>query len=206
MARPLLHALVGASRFGLLLGLSLWLGLGVALCLQLPLFGRRAPDGPGAELAAALVRRVEALLLLAVVLVVAGLASRVIIDRAAPPTTLVVPLAGMVLSRLLAAFAVAPSLRALRGRLGSRGPEASAAGASPDPAPAPAGAAPPATPLLPLATPLLPPASPPADDSPALAATATPAERQAFGRLESARRLLLTLEVCLALYALYALA
>jgi hypothetical protein len=164
VARPLFHALVGASRFGLLLGLALWLGLGVALCLQLPLFARRTGGAPAAALAAALLRRLELLLMVAVVIVVAGLVARVIIDRAAPPTTLVAPVAAMVLSRLLAAFAVSPSLRALHARLG------------------------------------------PDDAVEAAPAGATPAERSAFGRLEAARRLLVTLEVCLALYAIYAIA
>jgi hypothetical protein len=169
VARPLFHALVGASRFGLLLGLALWLGLGVALCLQLSLFARRTGGAPTAELAGALLRRLEISLLLAMILVIAGLLARVIIDRAAPPTTLVAPIAAMVLSRLLAALAVSPSLRVLHARLGSSD-EADAAA----------------------------PASPPA--------AATTAERSAFGRLESARRLLVTLEVCLALYAIYAIA
>jgi hypothetical protein len=164
VSRALLHALVGASRFGLLLGLALWLGLGVALVAQLPLLGRRAPPG---ELERALVRRVERLLWLALVLVGAGLLSRVILDRAAPPTTLVLPVAGMVLSRMLAGLAVSPSLRVLRARIEAEAvPEA------------------------------------PAPDTNARDA----AERTAWGRLEGARRLLLTLEVCLALYALYAIA
>jgi hypothetical protein len=173
VARPLLHALVGASRFGLLLGLSLWLGLGAALVAQLPLFARPAPAAPGGaaisgELVGAVVRRLERLLFFAMVLVIGGLAARVVLDRAAPPTTLLVPVAGMSISRLLGALAVSPSLRALRGRLAD-----------------PANAA------------LAPPPPP---------AAATPAERTAFSRLDSARRLLLTLEVCLALYALYAIA
>jgi hypothetical protein len=165
VARPLFHALVGASRFGLLLGLALWLGLGVALCLQLPLFARRSGGAPTAALATALLRRLERTVLLAMILVIAGLVARVIIDRAAPPTTLVAPIAAMVLSRLLAALAVSPSLRVLHARVGS---------VDGDSEPAPA--------------------------------AATPAERSAFGRLDSARRLLVTLEVCLALYAIYAIA
>jgi hypothetical protein len=160
VTHPLLHVLAGATRFALLLGLAAWLGLAAALCVQLPVLGRRAQPPP-AELITTLVRRVEILLFTAMVLVVVGLGARLILDRAAPPTTLLVPIAGMVMARLLGGLAVSPSLRALRGRLGGD--------------PTPPGAA-------------------------------TDAERTAFARLDAARRVLLTLELCLALYALFALA
>jgi hypothetical protein len=112
-----LLALVVASRFGLLLGLSLWLGLGVSLLLMLPIVERQLPSPQARELAGAVIARLDKVLLGAVALVLVGLAARVLIDRAAPPTNLVVPVAVMTLSRLLSALTVSPASRALLGRL-----------------------------------------------------------------------------------------
>ena len=78
------------------------------------------------------------------------------IDRTAPPSGLIVPVAVMTLARLLSALTFSPALRALLVRMRD-------------------------------------------EDAPA-----SDAERAAFVRLASARGLLLTLEVCLSLYALYA--
>jgi hypothetical protein len=112
-----LLALVVASRFGLLLGLSLWLGLGVSLLLMLPIVERQLPSPQARELAGAVIARLDKVLLGAAALVLVGLAARVLIDRAAPPTSLVVPVAVMTLSRLLSALTVSPASRALLGRL-----------------------------------------------------------------------------------------
>jgi hypothetical protein len=152
--RPIVLALVVASRFGLLLGLALWLGLGAAALLALPLAGGPPQEG---EAAAALLRRIEGVLFGALGLVLLALTARTILDRAAPATSVIGPVAAMAVSRLLLAFAVSPAMRALRLRLAD------------------------------------------------VAAPATAAERGAHGRLEAARALLMTLEVILALYALYAI-
>ena len=150
-------ALVVASRFGMLLGLALWLGLSAGLLLTLPTVTRQLGEGQSRELTAALVGRFDRLLLLAVILVLVGLGARVLIDRTAPPTSLVIPVAVMTLSRVLSAFIVSPTARALLNRLRD--------------------------------------ANAPASDD----------ERSAFTRLQGARGLLQSLEVCLGLYALYAI-
>jgi hypothetical protein len=154
--RPLVLTLVVASRFGLLLGLALWLGLATALLLGLPVLRRSLPAPHAAEAVASLMRRLEQVLFLAVTLVWVALTARVVLDRAAPPTSLILPVAIMTCARLLAALAVSPAIRALRARMRDAN------------------------------------------------APATDAERSAFGRLDGARSLLVTLEVCLALYALFA--
>ncbi len=147
-----MHALVIGSRFGLLLGLAAWLGLTGALLLAYPLLERQLPPAQARPLAAALGRRFDAALFGALVLVVLSLAARVSVDRAAPPGSLVAPVALMTVCRLLQALAISPALRG------------------------------------PLAGP----------------ADAAALEKRAFARLIAARGLLLTLEVCLALYALLA--
>lgn len=140
----------------MLLGLALWLGLAAALLLVLPLVEKQLAAGQARELSAALCTRLERALFLAMALVLLGLGARMAIDRAAPPASLVVPVAAMAVSRLLSALAVSPGLRALLSRMRD-------------------GSAPPS-----------------AD------------ERSAFSRLSGARGLLLTLELCLCLYALLA--
>ena len=109
--------LVVASRFGLLLGLAMWLGLCAGLLLTLPTIGRQLPEGQGRELGAALVGRFDRMLLAAVALVLVGIGARVILDRAAPPTNLTIAVAVMGLSRLLSTFIVSPTARALLNRL-----------------------------------------------------------------------------------------
>jgi hypothetical protein len=99
-----LHALVIASRFGMLLGLSLWLGLGVALLLTLPVLEKQLPPPEARQLAAVLNLRFDKLLFLALLLVVVSLGARVSLDRTAPPTSLIAPVAAMTLCRLLLAF------------------------------------------------------------------------------------------------------
>jgi hypothetical protein len=150
------HALVVASRFGLLLGLALWLGLGAAALLQVTAVHGILPPAQATEVTGALMRRHERVMAGALVLVVLGLGARMILDRAAPDYRVLAPVVAMSMARLFCALAVSPTLRALRSRLRDAN------------------------------------------------APATDAERAAFGRLEGARRLLLTLEVCLGLYALYA--
>ncbi len=150
-------ALVVASRFGLLFGLALWLGLGIALLSILPVVQKHLPAAKAREMGDAITARVDRLLYLAVALVIVAVASRVVIDRAAPPSSVVVPIAVMTLVRMLCALTFSPALRAFLVRMGDE-------------------------------------ASPPSD-----------AEKNAFARLANARGLLLTLEVCLSLYALYAI-
>jgi hypothetical protein len=149
-------AFVVAARFGLLLGLALWTGLSVATLTLAPIVYAKLPRGQADEVAGALFARVDRLLLGALGLLVLTLGARVVLDRAAPPGTLMLPIAGMGASRLVAAFAVSPAHRALRGRLGDT------------------------------------------------SAPASEAERGAFHRLHGTWLVLLTLEACLGLYALFA--
>ena len=128
----------------------------MALLLVFPVFEKRLARAQARELSAALCVRLERVLFLAVALVLLGLGARLAIDRAAPPASLVAPVAAMTVSRLLSALAVSPTLGALLKRLGDA------------------------------------------------SATASDDERSAVSRLSAPGGLLLTLEVCLCLYALLA--
>jgi hypothetical protein len=147
---------VVAARFGLLVGLSVWMGVAAATLVLTPVVYAKLERAQADEVAAAIFTRVDRLLLAALALLVLTMGARVVLDRAAPPGTLLLPLAGMAGSRLVAAFAVGPAMRALRGRLGDAN------------------------------------------------APASEAERSAHQRLHGAWLVLLTLEVCLGLYALFA--
>ncbi len=155
-----MHALVVVSRFGLLFGLALWVGLATALLLTLPVIERMLPQVKAREVGGAITQRLDVPLYGAVVLVIAALVARVLIDRAAPPGSLIVPVAVMTVARLLSALTLSPALRALLVRLG---------------------------------------------DEQGNTPSASDAGKAAFARLHSARGLLLTLELCLSLYALYAI-
>ena len=98
-------ALIVAARFGMLLGLALWLGLGVALLMGLPIIERKLPPAQARELSGTLVARMDWMLVGAAALVLIGLGSRVLIDRAAPPTSIVAPVALMVVCRLVSIVA-----------------------------------------------------------------------------------------------------
>ena len=156
MNRPAALALVVASRFGLLLGLTVWTGLALATLVLAPVIYAKLERAQADDVAQALFARVDLWLLGALGLLVVALGGRVVVDRAAPPGSLLLPLAVMAGSRLVAAFVVSPALRALRARMSD--------------------------------------ANAPASD----------AERNAYGRLHGAWLILLTLEVCLGLYALFA--
>lgn len=156
MNRPLALALVVASRFGLLLGLTVWAGLAIATLALAPVVYAKLERAQADEVAGALFARVDRLLLGAMGLLLVALLARTILDRAAPTGSLLLPLAGMVGSRLVAAFAVGPALRALRVRMRDAN------------------------------------------------APASEAERAAYSRSHGAWLVLLTLEVCLSLYALFA--
>jgi hypothetical protein len=147
---------VVAARFGLLLGLALWTGVAIATLALAPVVYSKLERAQADEVAGALFGRVDRLLLGALGLLVLTMGARVVLDRAAPPATLLLPLTGMGGSRLVAAFAVGPALRALRGRMSDAN------------------------------------------------APASEAERAAFGRLHGAWLVLLSLEACLGLYALFA--
>lgn len=149
-------ALVVGSRFGLLLGLALWTGLALATLALAPVIYAKLERAQADDVGQALFARVDRLLLGALALLLLALGGRAAVDQAVPPGSLLIPLAGMAGSRLVAAFAVGPAFRALRGRMGDSN------------------------------------------------APATDAERVAFGRLHGAWILLLTLEACLGLYALFA--
>jgi hypothetical protein len=121
-----MHAFVVASRFAMLLGLALWLGLGAAVLLVGPVIERTLAPAQGRELLAALSGRLEKVLFVAVAMVLLGLGARMVIDGSAPPGSLVAPVAAMTVSRLLSALAVSPALRALLRRLPDESAPASA--------------------------------------------------------------------------------
>ena len=112
-------ALVVASRFGMLLGLALWLGLSTALVLLLPAVERQLPPEQAAPLSRALFLRGDLTLMGAAALVLLGLGARVMIDQAAPPTSIGLPVAAMTLVRvvslifLVARRPAAPAVRSL---------------------------------------------------------------------------------------------
>jgi hypothetical protein len=122
----------------------------------MPVIEKHLPQPQARELRDAITARLDGMLYVAVGLVVVALVARVYIDRAAPPSSLIIPVAVMTLARLLSALTFSPALRALLVRLRDEN-------------------------------------APPSE-----------AEKSAFVRLANARGLLLTLEVCLSLYALYA--
>jgi hypothetical protein len=157
LARPLELAFVVASRFGLLLGLALWLGVGLATLLLVPIIGRKLEAAQARELIVAILRRVDRVLLASLGVVALALLARVVVDRAAPPTSVLFPLGAMTAARLLTALALGPTIRALGPRLRDAN------------------------------------------------APATDAERAALRRVEGAATLLLSLEVCLGLYVLFAI-
>ena len=157
MPRPVALALVIAARFGLLLGLAMWLGLVLATLLLAPVLYRKLARPQAHDVASAFFLRLDRLLLAAMALVILALGSRMVLDRAAPPGNLWFPVACMVGSRLIAALVMGPAGRAFHARLQD--------------------------------------ANAPASD----------AERGAFDRLYAASMILLTLEACLALYALFAI-
>jgi hypothetical protein len=111
-------ALVVASRFGMLLGLALWLGLSTALVLLLPAIERQLPPEQATPLSRALFLRGDLALVGAAALVLLGLGARVMIDQAAPPTSIALPVAAMTLVRVVSlSFVVlrrpAPAVRSL---------------------------------------------------------------------------------------------
>ena len=74
----------------------------------MPVVEKQLPSAQARELSAALCARLDQVLFVALALVLLGLGARMAIDRAAPPASLVVPVAAMTLSRLLSALAVSP--------------------------------------------------------------------------------------------------
>lgn len=146
-----------ASRFGLLVSLAVWTGLAVSVLLLAQVLAAKLERPQSDEVAQAVFQRADQVLLGAIVLLGLALAARAWLDRSAPAGMLLLPIAVMVGSRLCAAFALAPALRALRGRMLD--------------------------------------ANAPASES----------ERAAFRRLHGAWILLLALEACLGLYALFSI-
>ena len=107
-----MHALVVASRFGMLLGLALWLGLAVALLLAFPATGTAAARSRGRERPRPAGAASTRCLFLALALVLLGLGARSARSGGAT-RSLIAPVAVMTLSRLLLALAVSPAVRAL---------------------------------------------------------------------------------------------
>jgi hypothetical protein len=115
------------ARFFLLLGLSVWTGLALATLALTPVVYGKLERAQADDVADALFARVDRMLLVALSVIGVALGARVIHDKAAPPAHLLLPLAGMAGALLVAAFAVAPAMRALRQRLGDANAPASEA-------------------------------------------------------------------------------
>jgi hypothetical protein len=122
---PLALALVVASRFGVVAGLALWIAAGVAALVAVPLLFRKLERARAEEVAAALLLRLDFVVLGAALVLLVSLGARIALDGAAPPRTLLLPIAGALLSRLVAALAVGPAYRALRIRLANANAPAS---------------------------------------------------------------------------------
>jgi hypothetical protein len=148
-------ALIVASRFALLLGLAVWIGVALGTLLLVPVLFRKLARPQANELVGAVFARVDQVLLAALGVAALGLGSRVVLERAAPPSHMLLALGIMAGSRLVSTLAVGPALRAFLSRLRD--------------------------------------ANAPASD----------AERSAFSRLYGAALVLLAVELCLALYALF---
>lgn len=155
MSRGVALALVVAARFGLLLGLAVWFGLTLASLLLAPVLFKKLARPQAHEVAAAFFARIDRILFGAMVLVLVALGARIVLDRAAPPSGVLLPIAGMIGARLIGALVVRPAGGALHARVQD--------------------------------------ANSPAND----------AERGAFERLHAASIILITLEACLGLYALF---
>ncbi len=117
MTRPYTLALVVASRFGLLAGLTLWIAAGVTVVLVVPLLFRKLERPQAEQVTAAVLGRMDRLLLLAAIVLGVSLGSRMVLDGAPPPGSLLLPIGAMMASRLIAALAVGPALRALGTRM-----------------------------------------------------------------------------------------
>jgi hypothetical protein len=102
--RPTSLALVVAARFGLLLGLALWLGLALATLVLAPVLQARLERAQVQEVTGAVFARVDRWLLGALGILALALAARVALDRAAPPTSLLWPLGLLAVVRLAALF------------------------------------------------------------------------------------------------------
>ncbi len=117
MPAHIVHALVVAGRFGLLLGLALWMGLAAATLALSPVLFAKLERAQAHDIAASLFRRVDRLLIVALGLLAVAMAVRLLLDPAPPAPSLLLPLAAMAGSRLISALAVGPAQRALVGRL-----------------------------------------------------------------------------------------
>jgi hypothetical protein len=85
------------------------------------------PAPKSREVGDAITARLDLALFAALALVAVALAARIFIDRAAPPGSLVIPVLGMTVARLLSALSFAPAIRALLVRLGDEKAPASEA-------------------------------------------------------------------------------
>jgi hypothetical protein len=114
---PVAHAFLVAGRFGLLLGLAVWTGVAVATLSLAPVLYGKLERAQADEVAGGLFVRVDRLLLGALGLLAVAAVTRAVVERLMPSAFLLLPLVAMAGSRLVAAFAVGPALRALRSRL-----------------------------------------------------------------------------------------
>src|SRR5688500_19929863 len=98
----------------------MWTGLAIATLALAPVVYTKLERAQADDVAGALFARVDRLLLVALGVLIVSLGVRSIVERAAPGSSLTLPMVGMAGSRLVAAFAVGPALRALRTRMRDR--------------------------------------------------------------------------------------
>jgi len=108
--------LIPASRFLVLLGLALWIGLPLSLWLQSRILLKNHPKPLAQEITATLIPAMDRFLLAAMVFVVAGNAMMASTLKVLPSDPVLVTLGAIVVLRLLGAFAISTALRALRAR------------------------------------------------------------------------------------------
>lgn len=110
--------LVQWARFGMLLALALWMGTAIGLMLTTPVLFKRLERDQAGDIAGLMLGRADRFFLFfCIPLLAAGVGFRIVSDGSAPPLTFAALVGGMALSRLIAALAVAPGIRALRPRL-----------------------------------------------------------------------------------------
>lgn len=109
--------LLDISRFGLLLGLGLWLGASLTMLITTPVLFQRLERPDAGEVAGEMLRRVDLLLMGAIGLIIAGFLLRFAHERVVPGLRLAVPVVIMIGSRFMSALVVSPAVRALRARM-----------------------------------------------------------------------------------------
>jgi len=114
---PLVLALVVAARFGLLLSAALWTGIAVATLALIPVLYAKLERAQADVVAGVIFRRVDRLLWGALGVLGVGLGARVILDRALPPSAILLLAGALAACRLIAALVVGPASAALQTRM-----------------------------------------------------------------------------------------